>query len=195
MDGSNIRRVVIALLLQKSQILLCFLEVHFDCPSHRIKLQNTLRRKTEIRCQKCSPIMFTNLRLILLDDAANEQQAHLDIFFALFRDRDVDKPKVRQNLVCMLAKTRKLDIRDWEIANTASQHNLLEIVVRLFYDRLFAEVHRGLINRYERQEENLFVLRGKLDTTRQAKFNSAHPERFYCQKAIVVMFRRPIFTR
>jgi len=93
----------------------------------------------------------------------------------------IDNSIIRQNLVGMLAKTRKLDIRDGEITNTASQHSLLEIVVRLFCDRLFVEVHRGLVNRYERQEENLFVLRGKLDTTRQAKFNAAHPERFYCQ--------------
>lgn len=93
----------------------------------------------------------------------------------------IDNSTIRHNLMGMLAKTRKLDIRDGEITNTASQPNLFEIIVRLFCDRLFFEVHRGLISRYERQEENLFVLRGKLDTTRQAKFNAAHPERFYCQ--------------
>ena len=93
----------------------------------------------------------------------------------------INDSTIRQNLVGMLSQTRKLDIRDGEITSTASQHNLLDIVVRLFCDRLFVEVNRGLISRYERQEENLFVLRGKMDTTRQAKFNAAHPERFYCQ--------------
>lgn len=93
----------------------------------------------------------------------------------------LDNGRARENLVKMLAKTRKLDIRDGEITSLANQNNLLEIIVRLFCERLFTEVHRGLVRRYEQQEENLFVLRGKLDTTRQAKFNAAHPERFYCQ--------------
>lgn len=92
-----------------------------------------------------------------------------------------DEGCIRKNLIAMLAKTRKLDVRDGEITSLASQNNLLEIIVRLYCDRLFTEVHRGLLKRYERQEENLFVLRGKLDTTRQAKFNAAHPERFFCQ--------------
>ncbi|MBY0576941.1 MAG: McrC family protein [Gallionellaceae bacterium] len=91
-----------------------------------------------------------------------------------------DDAAVRGNLVQMLAKTRKLDIRAGEMAALGKQRNLLEIIVRLFCERLFIEVHRGLVHRYEPQQDNLFVLRGKLDTTRQAKFNAAHPERFFC---------------
>lgn len=87
---------------------------------------------------------------------------------------------VRRNLVLMLGKTRRLDIRAGEMTSLSRQSNLLEIIVRLFCERLFTEVHRGLIRRYEPQEGNLFVLRGKLDTSRQAKFNAAHPERLFC---------------
>lgn len=93
---------------------------------------------------------------------------------------NADANVVRRNLVQMLCKTRKLDIRASEMTALGKQHNLLEIIVRLFCERLFTEVHRGLVHRYEPQEDNLFVLRGKLDTTRQAKFNAAHPERFFC---------------
>ena len=50
MDGGNIRCVVIALLLKKSQMLLGFLEIHFDCPSHRIKFQYSLRCQTDSAC-------------------------------------------------------------------------------------------------------------------------------------------------
>ncbi|MEO8751450.1 MAG: restriction endonuclease [Casimicrobiaceae bacterium] len=92
-----------------------------------------------------------------------------------------DDGDVRKNLVMMLARTRNLDIREGEVANLAIQHNVLEVVIRLFINRLFAEVHRGLIHRYETREENLPLLRGRLHTTRHAVLNAAHPERFLCR--------------
>lgn len=81
----------------------------------------------------------------------------------------------------MLARTRNLDIRDGELASLAVQHNYLEVVIRLFSKRLFAELHRGLVHRYEQREENLPLLRGKLHTTRHVVLNAAHPERFLCR--------------
>jgi len=46
---------------------------------------------------------------------------------------------------------------------------------------LFAEVHRGLISRYERHTDNLPALRGKLLTGLQATLNAFQPERFRCE--------------
>jgi 5-methylcytosine-specific restriction enzyme subunit McrC len=93
----------------------------------------------------------------------------------------LDDGAVRKNLVMMLARTRNLDIREGELASVAVQHNYLEVVIRLFTRRLFAELHRGLVHRYEQREENLPLLRGKLHTTRHVVLNASHPERFLCR--------------
>lgn len=88
----------------------------------------------------------------------------------------------RINLFRMLARTRRLAIHETDVARLAEQNlNILEIFVRLFCDKLFAEVHRGLVSRYERHADNLPALRGKLLTGLQATLNAFHPERFQCE--------------
>ncbi len=88
----------------------------------------------------------------------------------------------RINLFCMLARTRRLEIHEADIARLAAQNlNILEIFIRLFCDKLFAEVHRGLVSRYERHSDNLPTLRGKLLTGLQATLNAFQPERFQCE--------------
>lgn len=88
----------------------------------------------------------------------------------------------RINLFCMLARTRRLEIHEADIARLAAQNlNILEIFIRLFCDKLFAEVHRGLVSRYARHADNLPTLRGKLLTGLQATLNAFQPERFQCE--------------
>lgn len=88
----------------------------------------------------------------------------------------------RINLFRMLARTRRLEIHEADIARLAAQNlNILEIFIRLFCDKLFAEVHRGLVSRYERHADNLPTLRGKLLTGLQATLNAFQPERFQCE--------------
>lgn len=88
----------------------------------------------------------------------------------------------RQNLVAMLAVALDLDISEGEVARVATQnHGVLEILIRLFCDKLFAQVHRGLVRRYEGREENLSVLRGKLGVVEQVRLNAANPERLFCR--------------
>lgn len=89
---------------------------------------------------------------------------------------------VRRNLVAMLAVALDLEISEGEAARVATQnHGILEILIRLFCDKLFAQVHRGLVRRYETQEENLAVLRGRLGIAEQVRLNSGNPERLYCR--------------
>lgn len=89
---------------------------------------------------------------------------------------------VRQNLLRMLAVTRRLPIREAEVTRLASQnHHLLEIVLRLYCEKLFAQIHRGLLNAYQSFEENLPVLRGRLLLNIHVKHNLPHRERFYCK--------------
>jgi 5-methylcytosine-specific restriction enzyme subunit McrC len=89
---------------------------------------------------------------------------------------------VRRSLVTMLSETLELDIADGEIARLAQQNQgILEVLIRLFCDKLFFEVHRGLIHRYEGCEENLTVLRGRVAVEEQVRRNGANPERLFCR--------------
>lgn len=89
---------------------------------------------------------------------------------------------IRRSLVCMLMATLDLEIGEGDIAQIAVQrHGVLEILIRLFCDKLFAQVHRGLVRRYEAQEQNLSVLRGRVDVSKQLRLNVANPERLYCR--------------
>jgi 5-methylcytosine-specific restriction enzyme subunit McrC len=63
------------------------------------------------------------------------------------------------------------------ITNLGSQrYDLLEILIRLFCDRLFEAVHRGLTRRYIASEDDLPVLRGRLDLIRQFTINAGQPQ-------------------
>lgn len=89
---------------------------------------------------------------------------------------------IQRNLVAMLMVARGLDIGEGDIARVAVQrHGILEILIRLFCDKLFAQVHRGLVRRYEGQEGQLAVLRGRLDLGTHLRVNAANPERLYCR--------------
>jgi 5-methylcytosine-specific restriction enzyme subunit McrC len=95
---------------------------------------------------------------------------------------DGDEQSVRRNLVAMLAVAFDLTISEGDAARVASQsHSILEILIRLFCDKLFQQVHRGLVRRYEGREENLSVLRGKLGIVEQVRLNAANPERLFCR--------------
>lgn len=88
----------------------------------------------------------------------------------------------RKSLVHMLAVVLDLDIADGAITDLGWQkENLLEILIRLFCDRLFAAVHRGLPRRYNEQEDDLAALRGRLDAIRQFTINAAAPQRLSCR--------------
>jgi len=94
----------------------------------------------------------------------------------------LDDQGARINLFRMLARTRRLAIHEADLARLAEQNlDILEIFIRLFCDKLFVEVHRGLVSRYERHSDNLPTLRGKLLTGLQATLNAFQPERFQCE--------------
>lgn len=93
----------------------------------------------------------------------------------------IDGTTMRRNLVAMLSTAYGLEVSVGEAASVATQRfGLLEFLVRLFVNRLFAELHRGLLRRYEAREENLTVLRGRVLVGQQIRRNAMVPERFYC---------------
>ena len=95
-------------------------------------------------------------------------------------DGDADSG-VRRSLTRMLAIALGLPVSEHETSSMATQReNLLEIVVRLFAERLLVAVRRGLPLRYRRREEDLPLLRGKLDIRRQLLHHATRADRLAC---------------
>ena len=81
---------------------------------------------------------------------------------------DDEDENVRRALVRMLNVAKDLKVADGELAALDTQrYDLLEIVTQLFATKLLAQVHRGLSRRYVHYREDLRLLRGKLNVTRQ----------------------------
>lgn len=88
----------------------------------------------------------------------------------------------RRSLVHMLAVVLDLDIIDGGLTDLGWQRDdLLEILIRLFCDRLFEALHRGLPRRYVPHEHDLAALRGRLDVKRQFTVLAASPQRLACR--------------
>ena len=95
---------------------------------------------------------------------------------------DDDNGAVRAALIRMLAVAHDLRVADGELAALDTQRrDLLELLVRLFAGRLLAAVRRGLPRRYLAREEDLRLLRGRLDVTRQTTHLAVRPDRLACR--------------
>ena len=94
----------------------------------------------------------------------------------------LDQGGIRRNLVHMLAVALDLEIAPGLVTNLDWQReNLLDILIRLFADKLTREVHRGLSRRYVGCVEDLPALRGRLNIVRQFTTLAASPDRLACQ--------------
>ena len=64
---------------------------------------------------------------------------------------------------------------------SSQKHDLLEIIIRLFCDRLIEAVRRGLPRRYIPMEADRAALRGRLDVQRQFTVLAASPQKLACR--------------
>ena len=95
---------------------------------------------------------------------------------------DQDDGAVRAALVRMLAVAWGLRVAAGELAAMRTQRlDLLEILIRLFTRRLLTVVRRGLPRRYRERQEDLNLLRGRLNVTRQVTRYFARPDLFACR--------------
>lgn len=93
-----------------------------------------------------------------------------------------DDEKVRTRLVTMLDVALGLELGDGQPLAMARQKNtLLDILIRLFADRLLVEARRGLPRTYLAQAEDLSALRGRLDVIRQFTHHAVRPDRLACR--------------
>ena len=82
----------------------------------------------------------------------------------------------------MLAVTRELRVAEGELAALDTQrHDLLELLVRLFAERLLTAVRRGLPRSYMAHEEDRKLLRGKLNVKRQVTHLALRSDRLACR--------------
>jgi len=95
---------------------------------------------------------------------------------------ETDDRQTRVNLVRMLARTHNLSIAEGALTSLGRQeHDLLEILIRIFATKLFVAVHRGLPRRYIGLEDDLGTLRGGLDVKRQFTILAATPQKLACR--------------
>ena len=85
-------------------------------------------------------------------------------------------------LIHMLAVAHRLRVADGELASLDTQRrDLLELLVGLFANRLLSAVRRGLPRRYIGHEDDLKLLRGRLNVTRQVTHLAARPDLLACR--------------
>lgn len=91
-----------------------------------------------------------------------------DVSLEILPKIDVDDASARISLVQMLAAVYDLDIAAGPLTKLGWQsRDLLEILIRLFCDKLVGLLRRGIPRSYLRREDDVTALRGRLDLGRQ----------------------------
>lgn len=89
--------------------------------------------------------------------------------------------ELRLALTRMLAVAWGIPVAESEPALLATQRDdLLEVLIRLFADRLLVAVRRGLPHRYRLREDDLPLVRGKLNMPRQLTQCAIRADRLVC---------------
>lgn len=93
-----------------------------------------------------------------------------------------DNAAIRKHLVRMLAVALNVQIDVGALTELHWQRDtLLDILIRIFCEKLEEAVRRGRPRLYVRQEDDLPALRGRLDVTRQFTVHAANPSRLACR--------------
>ncbi|MEJ8476655.1 McrC family protein [Roseibium algae] len=89
---------------------------------------------------------------------------------------------IRKRLIHMLAVALNLKLDLGSLTELAWQREtLLEILIRIFCDKLTEAVRKGMPRRYVEQEDDLSALRGRLDVARQFTRHAVNPSRLACR--------------
>ena len=108
-----------------------------------------------------------------IDDSPEEESG------PFLRD-DEQALRAQHNLLYMLSFTRKIPIRDRDLAGLRLQRlPLLEALIMIFAEQLLSELGKGLDRSYVHREENARFLKGKLLLAKHIRYNSAHKERVF----------------
>ena len=95
-------------------------------------------------------------------------------------DTDAKKLLAQHNLLFMLFCTGNIPFEERQLASLKlKKMPLLEVLLRLFADRLLEDLRRGVDHAYVQKEGNLPLVKGKILMNRHLLVNPAHRERFY----------------
>lgn len=95
---------------------------------------------------------------------------------------DSEIGSVRAQLVHMLDAALDLGLSVGEVTPLARQsRSLLDLLIRIFANRLLAQARQGIPRQYQYIESDLPVLRGQLDVRRQFTVHSVRPDRLACR--------------
>ncbi|MBC2802393.1 McrC family protein [Rhizobium ruizarguesonis] len=93
-----------------------------------------------------------------------------------------ERSAIRKRLVHMLAVAWDMKIESGRVSELDwQQETLLEILIRIFCDKLTEAVRRGIPRRYINHEDDLSALRGTLDVSRQFTRHAVNPSRLACR--------------
>ena len=94
----------------------------------------------------------------------------------------VDNALLRHRLIHMLAVALDIRIDAGAMTQLAWQrHTILELLIRLYCSKLADAVRQGIPQQYTSQEDDLPVLRGRLNVTRQFSTLAVSPQNLACR--------------
>ncbi|MDE0037418.1 MAG: restriction endonuclease [Gammaproteobacteria bacterium] len=94
----------------------------------------------------------------------------------------VDNATLRDRLIDMLAVAWDIRVDTRGIAQLGWQRDtLLELLIRLYCDKLVDAVRQGIPQQYTDHEDDLPTLRGRLDVTRQFSTLAVSPQKLACR--------------
>jgi len=89
---------------------------------------------------------------------------------------------IRKRLIHMLAVALDLKVDLGAVTELAWQREtLLEILIRIFCDKLTEAVRKGMPRRYVEQADDLTALRGRINVARQFTRHAVNPSRLSCR--------------
>lgn len=90
--------------------------------------------------------------------------------------------KDREILMFMLSKCNKLSVNIKEMLNTnIIRQPLLDILAKIFTQKLLKELQKGKYFEYISQEDSLYKIKGKVMLTQNAKINATNKAKVYCK--------------
>lgn len=93
-----------------------------------------------------------------------------------------DNQYILNNLIYMLSYTKNLDIKMSETTKLCATKNpFIEVLIREYAKSLFNCLKRTTPKKYEREEDNLNYLKGKIKFTENIRYNVINPTKFYCE--------------
>lgn len=102
--------------------------------------------------------------------------------FLKYKDDGKDQETILKNLFYMLSYTKKLEIKESDIAKLSKCDNpFLEVLIGSYANSLYDSLLRFIPKNYVLNEDNLSFLKGKLKFNENIRYNTVNKAKFYCE--------------